>query len=47
MSGFAHGIHFNDEELHLLAETGTRRVPLPHLNMKLSSGIARIPEYCG
>ena len=34
---YAHGIHFNDEELKLLAETGIS-------NMKLASGIARIPE---
>lgn len=41
---FAHGIHFNDEELHLLAETGTGVCHCPISNMKLSSGIARIPE---
>ena len=27
---FAHGIHFNDEELRVLAKTGHRRGPLPH-----------------
>ncbi len=41
---YAHGIHFNDEELRLLAETGTGVCHCPVSNMKLSSGIARIPE---
>ncbi len=41
---FAHGIHFNDEELKLLADTGTGVAHCPISNMKLSSGIARIPE---
>ncbi len=41
---FAHGIHFNDEELRLLAATGTGVAHCPVSNMKLSSGIARIPE---
>lgn len=41
---FAHGIHFNNEELRLLAETGTGVCHCPISNMKLSSGIARIPE---
>ena len=41
---YAHGIHFNDEELKLLAETGTGVCHCPISNMKLSSGIARIPE---
>jgi len=41
---YAHGIHFNDEELRLLAETGTGICHCPVSNMKLSSGIARIPE---
>lgn len=41
---FAHGIHFNDDELRLLAETGTGVAHCPISNMKLSSGIARIPE---
>ena len=40
----AHGIHFNDEELKLLADTGTGVCHCPISNMKLSSGIARIPE---
>ena len=41
---FAHGIHFNDEELRLLAATGTGVAHCPISNMKLSSGVARIPE---
>ena len=41
---FAHGIHFNDEELRLLAETGTGVAHCPISNMKLSSGVARVPE---
>ena len=41
---YAHGIHFNDEELAMLAETGTGICHCPVSNMKLSSGIARIPE---
>ena len=41
---YAHGIHFNDEELQLLADTGTGVCHCPVSNMKLSSGIARIPE---
>ena len=41
---YAHGIHFNDEELALLAGTGTGICHCPVSNMKLSSGIARIPE---
>lgn len=41
---FAHGIHFNDEELRLLAHTQTGVAHCPISNMKLSSGIARIPE---
>lgn len=41
---FAHGIHFNDEELRLLAETGTGVAHCPVSNMKLSSGVARVPE---
>lgn len=41
---YAHGIHFNDEELRQLAATGTGVCHCPISNMKLSSGIARIPE---
>ena len=41
---YAHGIHFNDEELRVLAKTQTGVCHCPISNMKLSSGIARIPE---
>ena len=41
---YAHGIHFNTEELHELARTGTGVAHCPISNMKLSSGVARIPE---
>ena len=41
---YAHGIHFNDEELRLLAATGTGVAHCPVSNMKLSSGVCRIPE---
>lgn len=41
---FAHGIHFNENELLTLAETGTGIAHCPVSNMKLSSGVARIPE---
>ena len=41
---YAHGIHFNDEELRELHRTGTGVAHCPISNMKLSSGIARIPE---
>ena len=41
---YAHGIHFNDDELRLLAQTGTGVAHCPISNMKLSSGVARVPE---
>lgn len=41
---YAHGIHFQDEELRILAETGTGVAHCPISNMKLSSGICRLPE---
>ncbi len=41
---YAHGIHFNDEELRSLASTQTGVAHCPCSNMKLSSGVARIPE---
>ncbi|HEX9974648.1 MAG TPA: 8-oxoguanine deaminase, partial [bacterium] len=41
---YAHGIHFNDDELKLLAATGTGVAHCPASNMRLGSGIARIPE---
>ena len=41
---YAHGIHFNDEELKILADTGTGVCHCPISNMKLASGVARVPE---
>jgi len=41
---FAHGIHFNYDEINLLAKTGTGVSHCPISNMKLSSGIAKIPQ---
>ncbi len=41
---YAHGIHFNDDELKLLADTQTGVCHCPASNMKLSSGVARIPK---
>lgn len=41
---FAHGIHFNDAELHALAATQTGVAHCPCSNMKLSSGVMRLPE---
>ena len=41
---YAHGIHFNDDELRRLAETGTGVAHCPVSNMKLASGVARVPE---
>lgn len=41
---YAHGIHFNDEELRLLATSHTGIAHCPISNMKLSSGICRLSE---
>ena len=41
---YAHGIHFNDEEIKLLSETKTGIAHCPISNMKLSSGIMRMKE---
>lgn len=41
---FAHGIHFTEQELQLLASTKTGVAHCPVSNQKLSSGIAQIPR---
>lgn len=41
---FAHGIHFNDEELRTLKDEGCGISHCPSSNMRLGSGIARIRE---
>lgn len=41
---YAHGVHFDDGELALLARTGTGVAHCPSSNMRLGSGIARIRE---
>jgi cytosine/adenosine deaminase-related metal-dependent hydrolase len=41
---YAHGIYFNDEELKTLAKTGTGVAHCPVSNMKLASGVCRIPD---
>ena len=41
---YAHGIHFNDEELKLLADTKTGVAHCPVSNMKLASGVCRVPD---
>ena len=41
---YAHGVHFNDEELEVLASTGTAVAHCPSSNMRLGSGIARVRE---
>jgi len=40
----AHCIHLNEEEMKILAGTGTNIAHCPGSNLKLGSGIARIPE---
>ena len=41
---YAHGIWFNDEELKILAETGSSIAHCPSSNMRLGSGICRTRE---
>jgi 8-oxoguanine deaminase len=41
---YAHGIHFNDDELKVLTETKTSIAHCPSSNMRLGSGIARVTE---
>ena len=41
---YAHGIHFNNDELSYLAASHTGVAHCPISNMKLCSGVARVPE---
>ena len=41
---FAHGIHFEDSELKVLADTKSNISHCPASNMKLASGFAKIPQ---
>ena len=40
----AHCIWLDDEEMRILADTGTHAVHCPSSNMKLASGMAKVPE---
>jgi 5-methylthioadenosine/S-adenosylhomocysteine deaminase len=40
----AHCVHLSDHEIEILAETGASVAHCPESNLKLGSGIARIPE---
>ena len=40
----AHCIHLTDDEVQLLADTGTRVLHCPSSNLKLASGLCRVPE---
>jgi len=39
-----HGVWLDDEDLELVGRSGSRIVTCPQSNMKLASGIARVPE---
>ena len=41
---YAHGIHLSDGDLDLLQETGTGIAHCPASNMKLHSGVCRVPD---
>ena len=40
----AHAIHLNIEEIELLSREGVKLVHVPESNMKMSSGVAKVPE---
>ncbi|MFP4345738.1 MAG: amidohydrolase family protein [Anaerolineales bacterium] len=40
----AHGVHLRDDEIALLAERGASIVHCPESNLKLGSGVARLPD---
>ncbi len=40
----AHAVHLDDDELDRLARTGTSAAHCPGSNLKLASGVARVPE---
>jgi 5-methylthioadenosine/S-adenosylhomocysteine deaminase len=44
---FAHCVHLDDNELEILRATGTNVAHCPSSNLKLGSGIARVPEMIG
>ncbi|MBV9578136.1 MAG: 8-oxoguanine deaminase [Chloroflexi bacterium] len=41
---FAHGIHFDDQEIRLLSETRTGVCHCPTSNMKMAAGTCRVPD---
>lgn len=41
---YAHAIHLNDDELNRMAASGTKAAHCPCSNMKLSSGVMRLPD---
>jgi 5-methylthioadenosine/S-adenosylhomocysteine deaminase len=43
----AHGVHLLDDEIDTLVRTGTSIAHCPASNLKLASGIARVPELLG
>lgn len=44
-SVFAHGVHVDDDDCRILADTHTTICHCPSSNLKLASGIANIPRY--